>query len=235
MDAPLPTNLNEAWEQFFLSEDSRKPNHDSYDDIFDDGTLFPLQRKRELEKMVHAARLKDPKIVAEIGADKGGGLYHWCKSLESSVKKVIACEIRGTPYKKLFEKAFPEIDFLWLPQSSYSEATVNIVYDWLGEDKIDTLFIDGDKSLFATDFYTYRPMMRERGIVFMHDIQDQAPGGAYKKVLLDNNYDICTIIDKSESEESVIRKNQGEEATSAHERWLRIWEGRSCGVGVINL
>ena len=218
-----------------MSEDDRTPNQNIYDAVFDNPVLFPLQRKRELSAMISAARLKDPQIVAEIGADKGGGLYHWCKSLDASVARVIACEIRGTPYRKLFEKAFPEIDFLWLPQSSYSEETVDNVAGWLGDDKIDVLFIDGDKSHFDTDFYLYRPMMEKKGLVFMHDITDHAPGGAYKKVLLENNYSICNIIDKSESEESMARKDQGIEATTAHERWLRIWEGRSCGVGVIDL
>ena len=53
--------------------------------------------------MLAIANKYSPTTIYEIGADKGGGLYHWCMSCPT-VKHVIACEIRGLPYKELFEK-----------------------------------------------------------------------------------------------------------------------------------
>ena len=171
---PLPENLNQFWEEFFKSEDTRKPGEDIYHDVFDSPSLFPLQRRKETVRMMRTARKVAPTVVYEIGADKGGGLYHWCKCFPT-LKRVIACEVRGTPYCDLFEKAFPHIDFLLIPASSYADSSVSAVAGWLGRDRINCLFIDGDKSGFLKDFDVYRPYVTSPGIIFMHDFRDEGP------------------------------------------------------------
>ena len=237
MDADYPKGMTQEIEQFFLSEESRPAGLDSYDDVFSSHYFFPLQRRRELEKMMQIARSIAPKTVMEIGCDKSGGLYHWCKCLPS-VQHVIACEIRGTPYANAFEKAFPKIEFLWLPQSSMGDA-IGSVDNWLAmrgsRVRIDCLFIDGDKSAFLKDFNAYLPMMNPQGIVFMHDVQDRPPMAAFETVKRRGLHDCSVILDVSESEEAVERERSGIPSTCEHENWLRIWKGRSCGVGVIKL
>jgi len=232
-DAPLPVELCEDYEKLFATEQQRPAGQDVYEAIFDDSLLFPLQRRREMAFMMQRARSVSPGVVFEIGADKGGGLYHWCKSLPT-VQRVIACEIRGTPYANLFEQAFPHIDFLWLPESSYARAAIRKVRNWLGPDKIDCLFIDGNKRAFDRDFQAYLPMLSRDGIVFMHDIQDHAPRRGYD-VVISNGYAHDEHIDISESLESVEREKQGIPAQNAHEQWLRHWHGQSAGVGIIYL
>jgi hypothetical protein len=228
-DPPLPDGLVDQWKRFF--EDDLPPGQDSYDRIFSDGMLFPLQRRREMEYMMKTARRYSPRVVFEIGADKGGGLYHWCASLET-VTHVIACEIRGTPYCNLFEEAFPDIDFLWLPQSSFDPATVSCVSRWLGGLKIDCLFLDGLKSEFDRDFNCYRPMLANPSVTFVHDIQDKAPGYGYWKICQVEPHHF-EFIDTSESKEALDAQAAGVNAASAHEGWLRHWGGRSCGVGTV--
>ena len=229
----LPAELNNYFEEFFLSENKRLPGQDIYEDIFSSPLLFPLQRKREMAFMMQKARSIEPKVVYEIGADKAGGLYHWCKCLPT-VKRVIACEIRGTPYSELFEKAFPQIDFFWLPDSSYAPENVSNITKWLCADKIDCLFIDGDKCKFDKDFKVYLPAMNPRGIVFMHDIQDKAPRFGYDTICK-KGYRHEEFIDVSESIEAVEREKQGISTLNTHEQWLRHWHGRSAGVGIIYL
>lgn len=231
VDEPFPKDLLPCIEKFFFMEQTRKPGENLYPAIFDTSVFFPLQRKGELAQMMEMARSVNPKVVMEIGTDKAGGLYHWCKCLPS-VERVIACEIRGTPYSKLFEKAFPHIDFLWLPTSSYDPGVVNGVLRWIQPDKIDCLFIDGDKSFFDLDFDCYRPMMRDTGIVFMHDITDEAPGAGYQKVIK-RDYKHQEIVDKSDVKIALEREAQGDPPSSAHDSWLRHWRGASCGVGCI--
>lgn len=233
MDDPLPPNLVPCFEAFFAHEHTRTPGQDVYQAIFDDNTLFPLQRQRELATMMQIARGLSPKVVYEIGADKGGGLYHWCKCLPT-VEKVICCEYRGTPYSDLFEKTFPHIQFLWLPQSSYAVGTVRHVRAWLGSDRIDALFIDGDKSHFFTDFERYLPMMQSHGVIFMHDIQDPAPSEAFTKVRR-LGFKTRRVVDITDAQEAVARQEAGEPCASAHEGWLRHWRGASAGVGVIQV
>lgn len=233
MDEPFPAQMMPDIERFFESEHTREPGLDLYPDVFDAGLFFPLQRPEELRKMIQIARTRNPQVIYEIGADKGGGLYHWCKCFPD-VKRVIACEIRGTPYRYLFEKAFPHIDFLWLEASSYDPDTVSTIDKWLGKDLIDILFIDGDKSWFDKDFDTMQPYMKHNGIVFMHDIQDRPPVEAFESVIK-RGYLSERVIDKSDTHASLERQKAGIPPSSLHEGWLRHWKGASCGVGVIYL
>lgn len=230
----LPENICGCYKEFFLTEKSRNPGEDVYADIFDSPLLFPLQRQREMSFMMQKARAIQPTTVFEIGTDKGGGLYHWCKCL-TTVERVIACEIRGIPFSHLFELAFPHIDFLWLPTSSYDHHIVAKVKHWLGSNKIDCLFIDGDKLQFHTDFWCYKSMMASEGIVFMHDIHtDIAPKASFGTVV-SRGFRSEKYINTSESVEAVKREKQNIKVSSSHEQWLRHWKGSSAGVGVVYL
>lgn len=183
MDAPLPEGLTKAWEEFLASESSRTPGMDLYPEVFEHPLLFPLQRMGEAAAMIQIAREYSPKVVMDVGSDKGGGLYHWIKCLPS-VQRVIACEVRGTPYNVALQRAFPSIDFLWLPFSSYKASTVDEV-KWFLDDPpatIDVLFLDGDKARFDQDFWLYARFMTPRSVVFFHDVADPSPRQAFESV-----------------------------------------------------
>lgn len=236
MDAPLPPTLVPAWQRWFNRPDYKdvavlSSECNVCEELFKDGLLFPLQRRRELGQMLTLAAAQQPTTIMEIGADKGGGLYHWC--LLPTVKHIIACELRGTPYSQLFEAAFPHISFLWLNQSSYMADTAATVQLRLTEQQasIDVLFIDGDKNSFMLDWLTYKPMLKSGGLVLMHDIRDSPPKVAFAQLAQD--YPTRTIIDASESLAAMTRARHGFPVTTAYEGWLRHWAGRSCGVGVI--
>lgn len=231
-DDPLPDQLTEHWDRFFAHEASRPAGQDVYEAIFSDPLLFPLQRRRELARMMQLARTAQPRVVYEIGSDKGGGLYHWCKCLPT-VRRVVACEVRGLPYARQFEEAFPHLDFLWLPRSSYDHATLDQLRAWLGNDGLNCVFIDGDKSYFDRDFYCCQPLMSKPSIAFFHDLQDEAPGGAFRHVVKDTGYHWLEVIDRTESHHALSRQEKGFEASDVHEQWLRHWAGRSAGVGVL--
>ncbi len=234
MDAPFPEGMLREIEEVLRLTKKQKPGKDLYPEVFNFSCVMPLQRKNELKQMMATARKVNPKVIMEIGADKGGGLFHWVKCF--SPERVVACEIRGTPYSELFEKAFPEIDFLWLPESSYDPVVVQKVNHWLGLDAFDCVFIDGDKANFMADFNAYKHMVKKGGIAFMHDIQDDAPGTAFEQAKTDPAVLLAsTIIDISEGTEAKQRENEGLPSTGCYENWLRIWGGRSCGVGVLYL
>lgn len=227
MDSDFPPGLLAEWQAFFQTHP--QPATGICDDVFA-GVKFPLQRKRELAGMLALAAAVKPVTVCEIGADKGGTLYHWCCVPE--VRRVIACEVRGLPYRALFEQAFPHIDFLWLGSSSYSTETYQRVRDWLGSGTIDMLFIDGDKSYFDRDFALYAPLVRKPGgLILMHDIMDEVTGGAFRACR--TFYQWAQLIDTTESVEAISRARAVVPATSDHEHWLRHWRGCSAGCGVI--
>lgn len=234
MDAPFPEGMLFEIEHMLVRTKNLKPGKDLYEEVFDYSCVMPLQRKNELKQMMATARKLNPSVIMEIGADKSGGLFHWCKCL--SPKRVVACEIRGTPYSELFEEAFPQIDFLWLPESSYDPAVVQKVNHWLEMDSFDCIFIDGDKANFIADFNAYKVMVRAGGIVFMHDIKDESPGAAFEQAKNDPTVFIAeTIINIDESKAMKLREAAGVDSDGCYEDWLRVWEGRSCGVGVLHI
>jgi hypothetical protein len=186
-------------------------------------------------------RQRMPSTYMEIGADKGGGLWAWLWAFPS-IERVIACEIRGTPYDRVFEEAFPHVQFLWLPESSLKGFVILDVQKSVQDRGIDVLFIDGDKADwgFRKDFDAYRPLVRKGGTVFLHDITDKfprGPGQVWDQLHRGEVFDswiMDEIIDIGEVEPALAKQERGEPLTS-HEGWLCHWKGRSCGVGVIRV
>jgi len=217
------------WAALFSREDSREPGYDTYDDIFN-SPCFPLQRRREMARMMQVARGINPRVVYDIGGAKGGGLYHWCKCLPS-VERIAACEITGMPYRFLFEKAFPAIDFLWLDGKSYDPQIRQKLATWLATDTIDILFLDGHKLTFLLDFANQLPLMSSQGIVFMHDLEGSS-SDAFQTIVNDG-YRTDSIIDTSEDAEAVERMRQDIPSKNSYEGWMRYWKGQNAGVGVI--
>lgn len=224
-DGDFPEGMLEEWE-LFTSQDR------DLLEIFQFGRIFPLQRQAEMLKMLEIEKSIQPTTFMEIGSDKGGSVWAHCKALPS-LKRVIACEIRGVPYLSFLQKSFPYIEFLGLNESSLTRQCVNKVREWLGPNKIDILFIDGDKAHFSTDMKLYLPLIRSKGIVLMHDIQDGNTGDAFKRERV--RYHSYEIIDKSDWIKVESNKTNGIMPSTAYENWLDTWKGNSCGVGVIYL
>jgi len=234
MNGPWPAGMMEEIESILSRHHEWPDGLDSYDALFESGTFFPLQRRRELEAMMRRCRSINPKTVMVIGADKGADVFHFVKCLPS-VQKVIACEIRGTPYAELFSRYFPKVDFLFMPVGSRDGIALHEVAK-IGN--IDALFIDGDKNAFKEDFETYRRFMLPGGIVLMHDICLSSTNGFCSKTFdqIARRYRTEKIIDMSEHDEDRERQAQGEPVKNSYGEWIRRWSGvPTCGVGVVYL
>jgi len=249
MDDPLPANLVEKWSEFLKTHPAPNWKGTTIDrhvdpttspmDVFDDGILFPLQRKRELQGMLRIAIQIGTSAAMEIGADKGGGLFQWCNL--PGMRKIVAIEIRGTPYSELFRAHFPDIEFLFIPGPSLDPDSIEAVVQFLGPDQFDCIFIDGDKGTFMEDFNTYRPMVRRGGYAFLHDIHAGELCGAappvevFERLATNKNFQTHAIIDITEGTEAKEAEKRGEPCKSAHDGWLRYWGTSSCGVGCVRL
>lgn len=232
-DAPLPPMLANEWADFFRSESSREPGQNLYWDIFNHGVLFPLQRARETQEMMRRARTLQPKVVMEIGADKGGSFYHWVKC-HPTVKKAIALEIRGVPYASAFKAAFPDVEFLFLEAASLDGTALRAVRAFLGEDSLDCLFLDGDKGFFDRDFYAYLGFTRPGALVMLHDVNGAAPPVvAFGE--LQRHFHCELVYDGTEGVEARKRAQRGELIKTGYEGWLRIWQDSGCGVGIVHV
>lgn len=209
------------------------PGDDIYPELFDTDLFFPLQRKTELAEMMREARKIKPRIVMEIGCDKGASIYHWVMCLQPTVNLIIGCEVKGTPYRNLFEDRFRHIDFLWRDRSSYDPATVDSVSLSLGSEKIDILFIDGDKTTTEKDFNSYLPLMSSNGIVLIHDVcEDGGPSRSFRRI--GQRYRTKVIYDTSDYD-NLEPLREGENPKNSYDGWLRHWKGKGCGVGVVYL
>lgn len=230
MDAQMPLEVKTAWERFAFFDGTRRAGLDVYPDIFKDGWLFPLQRTRETEKMIALARTISPRVVMEIGTDKGGGFYHWVKGL--TPEKAIAVEFRGCPFSESFPGMFPKTQMKFIGASSYDATTVRDVSKFLNGDLIDILFIDGDKGGTERDFNAYRPMVRRGGLIMIHDVMDKHihPSEFFFGL---KGYEKHVIFDGTEGIEAAARGAAGLPIDGSYEQWLRIWKDTSCGVGVI--
>ena len=234
MNGPWPAGMMEEIESILSRHHEWPDGLDSYDALFESGTFFPLQRRRELEAMMRRCRSINPKTVMVIGADKGADVFHFVKCLPS-VQKVIACEIRGTPYAELFSRYFPKVDFLFMPVGSRDGIALHEVAK-IGN--IDALFIDGDKNAFKEDFETYRRFMLPGGVVLMHDICLSSTNGFCSKTFdqIARRYRTEKIIDMSEHDEDRERQARGEPVKNSYGEWIRRWNNENtAGVGVLYL
>lgn len=234
MDDPMPDWIVPNWTTF-LSEKRRPCNDGTFQELFDTD-LMPLQRRAEITKMINLLLDMSPPVrtIMEIGTDRGTTFYHWLRAFPN-LKKAVGVEIRGVPFARLFEKAFPDVQFLWVPSSSYAPSTVAKVREFLGEDKLDYLFIDGDKSHFDTDFWLYRPMMADTGLMAMHDVFDN--NSPMQNAYLNTSVHFTkrmAVIDHSDRDRLKERElvNPGF-AKNSYQDWLRHWSYTSCGYGCV--
>lgn len=237
MPDPFPSGLMVEVERILSEHHSWPAGQDSYSQIFESKLFFPLQRRRELEAMMRRCRRIAPKTVMVIGSDKGSDLFHFVKCLPS-VRKAIACEIRGTPYADAFKRYFPEVQFLFLPMGSRVPRALAKTESFLASDKIDCLFIDGDKCTFTEDFKAYRPFIAPGGLALMHDIccpPDTAScADAFAEAAKTHRTE--KIVDVSEYDEDRQAAKRGEPVNSSYGHWVRYWSDYpTCGVGVINV
>lgn len=235
MDAPFPETLPQAIRDFMEKvHPDLSPGKDVYPEVFYDNGLFPLQRMAEARKMVELCKKTLPKytrpIVMEIGSDKGGSVYNLVQALQP--REFYAIEIRGIPFKEEFERAFPEVRFRTMAASSYAPDVVKWASESLCGEKIDVLFIDGDKSAFLRDFEEYLPLVRRGGVIMMHDVTDPAPGAAFQEARKHPRVTMSMeIVDTSDWAKENIEERAGKPAANNYASWLRHWKGASCGVG----
>lgn len=235
-DDPLPAKLMDAYAA--LLRNAPKYGRQLVEDIYRDPVLFPLQRQREAIAAIEHVRRLNPRVICEIGADKGGNILHWISALPT-LQRVAIIEIRGVPYADLLRQHYPYLDILAIPDGSYDDSTVATVKKWLGNDRFDSVFIDGDKGAFDVDFECYSPLIRKGGVAMLHDIHEAGDTGMTppRQVFLGLEflYPTSRIVDVSEALDARVRQSMNVAASCEHENWLRTWGPTSCGYGIVHL
>lgn len=134
-----------------------------------------LQKRRELAGLLEVVVATDPKLIIEIGSDRGGTLWAWSQLAAD----VVSVTLDGGPYSSTPTQQGREIDRHGadvIVGDSHDVATWLRVGEVLNGRRADLLFIDGDHTYEGArqDVMAYTPFVRPGGYVALHDIcEDQ--------------------------------------------------------------
>jgi len=132
----------------------------------------------EIEAALQAIAVTQPKVLCEIGTFDGGTSLLFSRFLPS-VETMLCIDlyVKNKAFLKLLAPPLQTLHFLDRP--SYNDETVAIVRERLAGREIDVLFIDGDHRYEGVkkDFIFYRSLLREGGLIFLHDIMASEEGG----------------------------------------------------------
>jgi cephalosporin hydroxylase len=145
-----------------------------------------MQKWTELAELVNEVALIKPEIVVEIGCGKGGTAWAWSKF--SSIRELILIDLPsgpwgGSPQEEMAQHLKYVSDnsihckVSYLAGNSRDPDLFAEVQRILGGRSVDFLFIDGDHSEdgVRSDYEVYAPLVRDGGIVALHDVVEHDP------------------------------------------------------------
>lgn len=161
-------------------------------------SIKAVQHESEIIHLFDLVMKAKPTIICEIGTDMGGTLYLWSKVIPFN-GLVISVDLPRT-YRKSLNRFF-ELGFFWnkkqvtfLRENSQSSECRDKVLKILDGRSVDFLFIDADHSYEGVkrDFELYSPLVKQSGIIALHDILDNGVDRFWLE--LKTKYDCFEII-----------------------------------------
>jgi predicted O-methyltransferase YrrM len=143
------------------------------------GSMAPVQVREELLSLLDRVRQLRPARLCEIGAAGGGTLYMFTRVAPPGAL-IISMDIE-IPAHTARARARMGRDGQQLANveaDSHADATLDRLRDWLAGEPLDFLVIDGDHSYEGVrrDFELYAPLVREGGLIALHDINPDRRG-----------------------------------------------------------
>jgi predicted O-methyltransferase YrrM len=141
-------------------------------------TISPTQIIQEIRGLYDIIKALQPRYVCEIGTDKGGTFYLWCKSSSDDAVLVsidLPSRKRYSPARRRLYRHFGKSKrqaLHFIASDSHQPATLELVRRAVGEHPLDFLFIDGDHTYEGSrqDYEMYAPLVRPGGLIAFHDI-----------------------------------------------------------------
>lgn len=130
------------------------------------------QQKPEFNAFLAKVVAANPKRILEIGGRRGGSSF--LLSLAAPNATIVSMDIDyGKRRLSRLQKLCRGRSIEFWQGDSHSAATAERVEKWVGAEGIDVLFIDGDHTYEGAkaDLCMYLPMVKQGGIIAMHDIQ----------------------------------------------------------------
>lgn len=148
--------------------------------------LKASQREAELSKLLDVLSKKRVRNIIEIGTHRGGTLYAWSRiasrnatiiAIDSCFRENFGCNKGAEAIKILSRRKRAKQKLYFIEGDSHDIKIKERVVGLLRGELIDFLFIDGDHSYDGVkcDFEFYYNLVRNGGIVALHDIVPGAP------------------------------------------------------------
>lgn len=149
-------------------------------------SITPIQHPDELRELLLVIDDVNPDTIVEIGTDRGGTLYVWCRATEA--RTVVSCDINYNRIenstisyhnRRCFYHNFTDEGNLYFVQgNSHQRNTFERITDVIPGSGVDFLFIDADHSYEGVrrDFELYAPIMADDGVIALHDIKHDRCG-----------------------------------------------------------
>lgn len=134
----------------------------------------------EIDAAIAYIARAQPRVMCEIGTFDGGTSLLFSRFLPTvDLMLCIDLYVKNKEMLRLLAPPRQRLHFLDLP--SYAPRTVARAGELLGGRPIDVLFIDGDHRYEGVkqDFLSYRPLVRDGGLILFHDIVPDKGGRAW--------------------------------------------------------
>lgn len=139
-----------------------------------------VQKTKELSPLISLLKRRKLTTVVEIGTEKGGTLYVWCKIAQPDAM-IISIDLPGGLFgggytvrdsRKFRSYGKKQQKMYFLREDSHKQSTKKVLQSKLKGRKIDFLMIDGDHRYDGVrkDWELYAPLVKENGIIALHDI-----------------------------------------------------------------
>lgn len=169
----------------------RMPKGDSPEQVVDfsfnaaGGLIYPGQIRSEYVQLATLVHQRKPQVIVEIGTANGGTLFAWC-ALAPPRAVIVSIDLPGgihgggyAYWRSFIYRRFKQSGQLLhlIRADSHLPRTRDALQKVLPPQGIDFLFIDGDHTYegVKADFEMYSPLVRQGGLVALHDICLHAP------------------------------------------------------------
>lgn len=133
----------------------------------------PMQKRSEVLRLVEVVRALRPETVCEIGAAGGGTAFLFAHASAPDAL-IVSVDLNFVESRREAVASFARRDqnVVCMQGDSHDAATLEAVRARLGGRPLDLLYLDGDHSYegVASDFASFAPLVREGGLIVLHDI-----------------------------------------------------------------
>jgi len=148
--------------------------------------LHAMQKRKEFLRAIELVASAEPAVGLEIGTASGGTLFAWSHFVKDLLVSVDlprgpfggGYESTRMPFYKAFRRNSPHLQIALIRGLSFDCQTTEKVKSLLDGRDLDFLFIDGDHTArgVSQDLFAYLPMVKDGGLVIMHDIAAKSKG-----------------------------------------------------------